>query len=356
MADKKLLSEGAYGCIYIPPLMCKERSTRTKMATLSAKHPMLTKLQKEEHTEEELESVKEIRKLPLASHYFLLPEPEQCHPNVREEALIKQSCDVTKGEAFRDLTMIQIPYGGKSLRTVELDMRSFSFRAFMIHMLEAATLLSKNGWAHADLHDGNVLVGQVTTSPRIIDFGKLIRLTEKDPEEIRKRFLTFEPGYEHIPPECLWFSGLHKTSYTPAQVLERIPNMKDSLNQLINFAAYSREQQAQDLNEFMNKYITENKKKITDLSTFWHVIAPKFDSWSIGVLFIYMLRNFLHVSSFVQGEYATAKRIILYVIRGLCHLNPYKRLLPEEALRILKVSARSAAGSATAATQRSKLI
>ncbi len=352
MADKKLLSEGAYGCIYIPPLMCKERSTRTKMATLSAKQPMLSKLQKEEHTEEELESVKEIRKLPLASHYFLLPEPEQCHPNVREEPLIKQSCDVTKGEPFRDLTMIQIPYGGKSLRAVELDMKTFSFRAFMIHLLEAATLLSKNGWAHADLHDGNVLVGQVTTSPRIIDFGKLIRFSESDPEEIRKRFLVFEPGYEHIPPECLWFSGLHRTSYTAAQLLERVPNMKDSLNQLINFAGYTREQQATDLMEFMKRYLTESKQKATDLPTFWHAIGPKFDSWSIGVLFIYMLRNFLHVPAFVNGEYGTAKRVLLYVIRGLCHLNPYKRLLPEEALRVLK----AASAQATAATPRSKLI
>jgi serine/threonine protein kinase len=355
MADKKLLSEGAYGCIYIPPLMCKEKTTRTKMATLSAQQPMLSKLQKEEHTQEELESVKEIRKIPLASHYFLLPEPEQCHPNVREEPLIKQSCDVTKGEAFRDLTMIQIPYGGKSLRAVELDMRTFSFRAFMIHLLEGASLLSKSGWAHADLHDGNVLVGQVATSPRIIDFGKLIRFTEKDPEEIRKRFLVFEPGYEHIPPECLWFSGLHKTSYAPAQILERIPNMKDSLNQLINFASYSREQQAQDLREFMNKYMTENKQQATDLATFWHVIGPKFDSWSIGVLFIYMLRNFLHVPAFVQGEYAGAKRVLLYVIHGLCNLNPYKRLLPEEALRVLKASVRQG-GATTAATPRSKLI
>jgi serine/threonine protein kinase len=336
MSDKKLLSEGAYGCIYIPPLMCKEKTTRTKMATLAATQPMLTKLQKHEHTQEELDSVKEIRKLPLASHYFLLPEPDICHPNVREEPLVKESCDVTKGEPFRDLTMIQIPYGGKSLRAAEIDMRTFSFRAFMQHLLEAAALLSKNGWAHADLHDGNVLVGRNTATPRIIDFGKLIRLTETDPEEIRQRFLTFEAGYEHIPPECLWFSGLMKTNHTAAQLLDKVPAMKDSLSQLVNFGNYTREEQAADLRAFAVTYLKATGGHAAELPTFWKVAAPKFDSWSLGVLFIYMLRNFLHVPTFVQGEYASAKGPILQVIRGLCNLNAYKRLLPQEALTILK--------------------
>jgi serine/threonine protein kinase len=339
MADKRLLSEGAYGCIYIPPLMCKEKTTRTKMATLAAQQPMLTKLQKHEYTTEELESVREIRKLPLAQHYFLLPEPEICHPNVREEALVKKSCDVTKGESFKDLTMIQIPYGGKSLRAAEINMRTFSFRAFMIHLLEAGALLNKNGWAHADLHDGNVLVGQVITTPRIIDFGKLIRLSEADPEEIRQRFLVYEAGYEHIPPECLWFSGLLKTNFTAEQLLEKVPAMKDSMSQLVNYAGYSREEQQADFRAFAGQYIKENKARATELPIFWHAISAKFDSWSIGVLFLYMLRNFLHVPVFVQGEYATSKDTILRVIHGLCSLNPYKRLLPQEALRLLKGSA-----------------
>ena len=320
--------------------MCKEKEKQKRLVTLAASQPMLTKLQTEGDTRDEVDSVSEIRKIPLASHYFLLPEPEICHPNAREEVTVRRSCEVPfiASEKFKDLTMIQIPYGGKSLRTAEINVESFSFRGFMKHVLEGLTLLNRSGWVHADLHDGNILLSQNNMLPRIIDFGKLIRTTESDPTEIRNRFLVFEAGYEHIPIECLWFAGITKTNMPSGQIMEKVLLMKESLKLMNIFADYSTEEQATDLYNFVTRYVGENKKQATDLPVFWHTVAAKFDSWSIGVLFLYILRKLLTVPRFTQagGEYAIAKSQILHVIRGLCCLDSYKRFLPQDALHLLK--------------------
>lgn len=294
---------------------------------------LVSKVQRNTASQQEIALVAKLRQLPLASHYFLLPEPELCHLNASEKPMLRQSCDVVDDVPFERLTQITIPYGGQSLRTATIDFKTFSFKRFMIHLLEGVKLLKTNGYAHADLHLGNVLLS-TTGLPLIIDFAKLISLKETSEAEIKKRFLAFEPGHDQIPPECLLIAGLHLTPKTAEQIIDVIPNMNSVYGLAANYANYTREDTQADLRAFLKQFMSENPTKYLDIPTFWQTVAPKFDAYACGYIFVTLLSNFLRSPYFSrsQGSLATIHK----VIRGLLCANPYERLSPEAALRSLE--------------------
>lgn len=295
---------------------------------------VVSKVQKNTFSKAELDLVEKIRQLPLASHYFLLPEPSICHLNASEKNMLKQTCEVAKDLPFERMTQIQIPYGGQSMRSAKINFKTFSFKRYMTHFLEGLTLLKKNNYVHADLHMGNVLMSDAGL-PMLIDFAKLTSFGETSETIFKTRFLAFETGHEQIPPECLLIAGLHLTPKTAEQIIDVIPNMIDISYLSANFLNYSREEQQQDLREFLRRFKQENPTNFLDLATFWHTTSPKFDVYSAGVIFLKLLRNFLRSPYFTERQYSIGRPATEKVIRGLISFNPYTRLSPEEALKIL---------------------
>ena len=118
-------------------------SSRNKAPSTLGK-TVVSKVQENKYSKQEIELVEKIRALPLASHYFLLPEPEICHLNASEKKMVRNSCEPTEDVPFEKLTQISITYGGQSLRTAVIDFKSFSFKRFMKHLLEGITILTKN--------------------------------------------------------------------------------------------------------------------------------------------------------------------------------------------------------------------
>ena len=306
-------------------------SPRERVAAPAGK-TLVSKVQKNTASLQEITLVAKIRELPLASHYFLLPEPEVCHLNTSEKLMVKQSCDVVENTPFERLTQMTIPYGGQSLRTATIDFQTFSFKRFMKHLLEGIKLLKTNSYVHADLHLGNVLLSS-TGLPLIIDFAKLISLKETSEAEIKKRFLAFESGHDHIPPECLLIAGLHVTPKTSEQIIDVIPNMNGVYSLAANYTNYTREDMQADLRSFLKRFMAENPKTYLDLPTFWHTISSKFDTYSCGYIFVNLLANFLRSPYFSRSQGTSS--IIQKVIRGLLCANPYERLSPEEAIQLL---------------------
>ncbi len=299
-----------------------------------ASQTVVSKVQENKYSKGEIELVEKIRALPLASHYFLLPEPEICHLNASEKKMIRESCEPTANVPFEKLTQISIAYGGQSLRTAVIDFKSFSFKRFMKHLLEGIVLLKNNNLAHADLHLGNVLLGP-NNLPLIIDFAKLISFDETSNTMYKTHFLQFLSGYEHIPPECLLIAGLHTTPKTAEQLIDVIPNMKSTFSLAANYLNYSREEQESDLRSFLRRFTQENPKTYMDLPIFWKLVAPKFDTYSCGNIFLHILVSFLRSPYFAQKQYSIGRDQINEVIRGLVNTNPYERLSPEEALKLL---------------------
>lgn len=294
----------------------------------------VSKIQKNVHSELELKLVDKVRRLPLASHYFLLPEPTTCHLNSSQKEIVEKTCDVTEDVPFNRITQMVIPYGGQSLRYAKINFKTFSFKRFMRHLLEGISLLKNNKLVHADIHAGNVLLGD-NNLPMLIDFAKLITFDETSEDMYKTRFLAFEPGHEQIPPECLLMAGLHLTPKTAEQIIDVIPNMLDISYLSANFVNYSREEQQQDLRLFMKQFQQENPDSFLNLPTFWRTIAPKFDVYSIGVACLKLLQNFLRSPYFAERQYSVGRPAIEKVIRGLISFNPYTRLSPEQALSML---------------------
>jgi serine/threonine protein kinase len=324
------ISEGGFGCVYIPPLMCSSRNK----APRPVGKMVVSKVQENKYSKQEIELVEKIRTLPLASHYFLLPEPEICHLNASEKKMVRESCETTEDVPFEKLTQISIAYGGQSLRTAVIDFKSFSLKRFMKHLLEGVSLLKKNNLAHADLHLGNILLGS-NNLPLMIDFAKLISFDETSPTMYKTHFLAFLAGYEQIPPEGVLMAGLHTTSKTAEQIIDVIPNMKSTFSLAANYLNYSREEVQSDLRTFLKRFIQENPKTYMDLPTFWRLIAPKFDAYSCGNIFLTILVSFLRSPYFAQRQYSMGRDQINKVIRGLICANPYERLSPEDALLLL---------------------
>jgi serine/threonine protein kinase len=324
------ISEGGFGCVYIPPLMCslQNKTPRTLGKTV------VSKVQENKYSKQEVEFVEKIRSIPLASHYFLLPEPEICHLNASEKKMVRNSCEATKDVPFDKLTQISIAYGGQSLRTAVIDFKSFSFKRFMRHLLEGIVLLKKNGVAHADLHLGNVLLGS-NNLPLIIDFAKLISFDETSESMYKTHFLQFLSGYEHIPPECVLMAGLYTTPKTAEQLIDVIPNMKSTFSLAANYLNYTREEIQGDLRAFLKRFTQENPKNFMNLPIFWQLVGPKFDAYSCGNIFLNILVSFLRSPYFTQRQYSMGRDQINKVIRGLICANPYERLSPEDALLLL---------------------
>jgi serine/threonine protein kinase len=310
--------------------MCSSRNKQAKTQGTTA----VSKVQENRYSQQEIALVQKVRSLPLASHYFLLPEPEICHLNASEKKMVKNSCEVTEDVPFEKLTQITIPYGGQSLRTAVIDFKTFSFKRFMKHILEGVKLLKDNKLVHADLHLGNILL-TAGGQPQIIDFAKLISFDETSTSMYKTHFLAFLSGYEHIPPECTLMAGLHTTPKTAEQIIEVIPNMKSTFAMAANYMNYSREEQQQDLRAFLRRFTQENPKTFLDLPTFWRFDAPKFDAYSCGYIFLHILVSFLRSPYFAQQQYSMGRDQINQVIRGLVCTNPYERMTPEQALKVL---------------------
>ena len=70
MEGGRLLGSGTYGCVFTPPLLCKDNKRK--------EYGKVGKITADIFAQQEIQIGNRIRKIPLSQHYFLLPEPESC--------------------------------------------------------------------------------------------------------------------------------------------------------------------------------------------------------------------------------------------------------------------------------------
>ena len=78
MNENNFLAEGAYGCLFLPYVTCKGKSTND--------YKFISKIQiRNFYSENEIEIGKQIRKkLPLIYHRFFVPAIYHCNINIKE--------------------------------------------------------------------------------------------------------------------------------------------------------------------------------------------------------------------------------------------------------------------------------
>jgi serine/threonine protein kinase len=317
MSDSKKIATGAYGCVYLPPLLCSRQRKQTH------DNSYLTKVQLTEYAEKEIEITQPIRQIPNWRYYFIIPENNVCHPTTRNMPMLGK-CEAIEDKQRTNISLYHMKYGGVPIATAELAMNKFDIKFFLKHLLEAVALLNSKGLVHADLHGHNILIDEYYT-PRIIDFGKMISATESDTDKILNTFYVFDAGYEQMPAECLVFSGKMKYPGADYQlIVKHVFKMRRVFKEMHSVLNYSYQKQAEHLTSW---WLSTNES--TNPQQFWSQIGPAFDVWSVGAITLHLISKFMLWPSYKPDQ------DVLNVLRKICHMDPRRRWSAKQALTAL---------------------
>lgn len=344
MEGGRLLGSGTYGCAFTPPLLCEGSSKKD--------YKKVGKITLEPLARQEIIVANRIRRVPLASHYFLLPEPESCTPApeaVQEEPGIQECRDdfVLHGNTLEIESMKQIiePFGGTKPFYLLFDNKSlhpkyFNFFFFMRHILEAGSTLLLAGVCHFDLHPGNLLIDNRKTV-RILDFGLSFPTHNINEVVVNGRWkrLRFgkEPDAAHPQvvnseaPELTIMNAIRRREYSVSDAVKQTVLGKPIFKEMETYLGISKETSRDDLLQFFE---TSKSARERNFVALWKIYWPGFDSWAIGCILLDTLKSLILLPEFVQGPYKTKKSVILAVIRGMLDPNPKDRLDCIEALAL----------------------
>ena len=155
LSGGRLFDDGMYGCIFTPPLKCKNKQ---KQLSSDIKLP-LSKIILKDAAELEYSISNVIRKIPLWRNYFVVSE-SICEPAPLDKQTDKElkDCKPLSEEKLSKFRILSMPYGGTPLNTYRFEVPNLDFMEFAIHFIESGAILNLFGIVHRDIHQGNILV------------------------------------------------------------------------------------------------------------------------------------------------------------------------------------------------------
>lgn len=206
----KMISQGAYGCIYKPGLTCSGKPNNSKN--------FVSKLQKRNRTaDNEIAIGKIVMGIP-SYQYRYAPVVQSCPVQLSAiDPIYVKKCDVAKKALATKLqgpdlfTLNKIKYAGSETLETYLTRRLSSgyflpkFYEMHLYLLRSIQLLANANVVHYDLKENNVMYDASNHTPVIIDFGLSLDmgtiLVPRAPSEAYKN--AFYTHYEKYPPWCL---------------------------------------------------------------------------------------------------------------------------------------------------------
>ena len=235
----KVFETGGYGCLFNPPLKCKNINQPDGV--------YVTKLMKSKYAKREYDEIlkfeKILKKIPNYDDYFLVKNFELCIPEkLTKEDLthFNENCSALSDDDFNekninekldDLEAIQMPFGG-------IDIFDYVYKinfnnSKMMELNQTLIDLLKNGIVkmnelhvyHGDIKDSNVLVSKKGNSirARLIDWG--LSKIYKDEENIPDAFAN-RPFQYNLPFSCILLSRFFRQ--TCDEFLKTNPNPSQS--------------------------------------------------------------------------------------------------------------------------------
>jgi serine/threonine protein kinase len=343
MDGGRYLGSGTYGCVFSPPLLCKSEKTSRKDA--------VGKITIRMDGKQEIEAANAIRRIPLATNYFILPEPESCEPqDLNKQTEKKSELDLcfAPGKTqldYKDAIQIFEPFGGtmpfyKVMQTSDLGPQRFDFFAFFRHMLEAGSTLLIAGVCHYDLHPGNILVDDKGVA-RILDFGMSFTKESIRNDLLANRWKVLVFGQEqqispHIlnsePPEITVMTAIREQEYRFEDALKYTIVGKPIFRSLEKIYGISRVSSANELRSFWQ---TSQVSQDEDWARFWQLYWPGYDAWALGAISLSLLQMLIVNPAFTTSDaWKQRQGAIRTALRGLLEPSPRKRLDCIEALAI----------------------
>jgi serine/threonine protein kinase len=319
-----LLGSGTYGCIFQPPLICKDEGQTLKKSKLG-------KITGPDDFVIEFTAAKILG--PLKLPHFILPEEgSACIPDMKQRDKNLAKCKIIKNSSELN-TVIQftMPYAGKTLysRIVDYDMLKgkISFFDFMLQLLEAGAHLIAASYVHFDVSINNVVINE-TGQVSLIDFGQSFSSRQIDTETLNLRRKVYDPSSITEPPEITLTQAPDQKMDNVADVIKR----KGAFRTIERVLAVKPVEQEAALREFWK---SSRAVETGDWITFWKLYWPTFDSWSIGVCILETLQPLLFRREFVDSvQWKRRGSNIKSILRGMVEPNPRKRLDCVEALKL----------------------
>lgn len=316
------INQGAYGCIFNPPLTCKGEKKPKKDSKKLGKFTEISDLKNE------ISVWKLLSQFPESKKYVILPEMNTlCKPTVKgikDESGIDK-CEPIKKYGIENMMQFELEYGGKTLRSrVEGDaIMKIDFFDFMREMLELGSFMALHGCIHNDIHSSNIVTLD-TLHPRLIDFGRSYIYNNIDKVLVDELTgVNYDPAIGQIPPEITIHQGLQNK--IPADtVLTDMYKEKSGLTNAERVLGLSRTKQLSDLRTF---WTTSKSVQSGDWVTFYSLYWPKVDSWAIGANLLNILKRLLLRKEFASSkEWQQRQGVVTDVLRGLMRAEPRGRL------------------------------
>ena len=325
MRGGRIRGQGTYGCVFQPPLLCREKNIKLNESKVG-------KITMPEDAENELKIAGYLAGIKDAKNYVIISEPKPCKPKAysRQKERNLGACEFLSEADLSEVVQLIMPWGGYPLDRLDLDPRVFNFFDFFENILAIGAFLVLNDLCHFDIWGQNFLF-DANTKPRLIDFGFTFRSSELDAEAIKFRWRQIAAFHDTETPEVTLMQGVDK-DITPLEMASALEESKPAVQRLANLCNVSPSEWRQELLNWVESSQSFQQK---DWLTCWKLYWPGFDAWSIGAMILEVLEIQMTQVAFVkQKEWSSLGPAVLLILKGICRSHPAYRLDAVEALKL----------------------
>jgi len=193
----KVIGAGGFGCVFNPPLKCKNKTTKHKIKYISKL--MQKNIGKQEY-DEMLKYSKQLKKIPNFKEYFLIDNVYLCNPDKLSQSDLQgfdRSCSETSifknktitsnniNKSLSELISLNIPHGGINLtgflknlannlylNNLKINQEFIKINNSLIKLLKNGIIpMNKKKILHLDIKPDNILLDTYSYKTKLIDWG-----------------------------------------------------------------------------------------------------------------------------------------------------------------------------------------
>ena len=293
-AVPKLIGQGTYGCVYRPPVTCRNNSI-----SINGK---ITKLTTSKESVRELKEYSNMKSADPQNRYYL-GVPETCVPELKSvPAKDLKSCDVYNSELkekgalspedFRLIVMkdcgVDLTKLWKNIASRRKDLKTIWFG--FVKLIKGIAEMYKSGIVHHDLKPQNIVYNAKTKDMNFIDFGlmKTVESMRLDAfsQKCRSRF------HWSYPPETVFCcaSDWRNTMKNKAAKFRELLIDPDDTKRQKQESLYGHFESATTLVNMIKPYfdnpeniLKEYPARLSSFNSFFVLHAETFDIYGIGI-------------------------------------------------------------------------